>query len=513
MKQLLETLQRNGLLKAEQRELDGHKAGKSLVISGDGHSIYKRSLYRKDGVLYCIALVEGSKYLLLVSDKPIETELSGTSSEVDGVHFHLADLSVENAKHLHSLFPFTAPISLRDKKTTIGCGDRLGLATAGQLHAVAQYDVFPVLAQQSIRELTLTNRDFPQVVRDASFLVFQEGFERGYGADGDHLKTLDDIDVALDAGMPMITLDLTEVMHPEPANWSEDKIDSEFDKLDDSIAQHVLEKYAGKTFKLANSTVVFESLEAKKCALMYWGALEFTKEVDEHLGEKRGDQYDLEVSIDETTTPTLPSHHLFIASELQLRGVSVNSLAPRFIGQFQKGIDYIGKVEEFDTQFQVHCDIARAYGNYKVSIHSGSDKFSVYPSIGKFTQLRLHLKTAGTSWLEAVRVIAQTNPALFRTMLKKAFEYFPEATKLYYVTTDLDAIKELSAVSDRDLPEYLEEVNARQLLHITYGGLLNDPEVRPEFFRTLNEHETEHYAALEKHLGKHISLLGVEKLG
>lgn len=513
MKQLLDTLQRNGLLNADQGELDGHKAGKSPVITGDGHSIYKRSLYRKDGVLYCIVVVEGSKSLLLASDKPIETELSGTPSEVEGVHFHLADLSVENAKRLHSLFPFTAPISLRDKKTTIGCGDRLGLATAGQLHAVAQYDVYPVLAQQSIRELTLTNRDFPQVVKDATFLVFQEGFERGYGADGDHLKTLEDIDVALDAGMPMITLDLTEVMRPEPADWSEEKIDSEFDKLDDSIAQHVLEKYAGKTFKLANSTIVFESLEAKKCALMYWTALEFTKTVDEHLGEKRGDQYDLEVSIDETTTPTLPSHHLFIASELQLRGVSVNSLAPRFIGQFQKGIDYIGKVEEFDIQFRVHCDIARAYGNYKVSIHSGSDKFSVYPSIGKFTQLRLHLKTAGTSWLEAVRVIAQTNPPLFRTMLKKAFEYFPEATKLYYVTTDLDAIKDMSAVSDHDLPEYLEEVNARQLLHITYGGLLTDPEVRPEFFRTLNEHETEHYAALEKHLGKHIALLGAEKLG
>jgi hypothetical protein len=107
-----------------------------------------------------------------------------------------------------------------------------------------------------------------------------------------------------------------------------------------------------------------------------------------------------------------------------------------------------------------------------------------------------------------VRVIALTNPPLFRSMLAKAFEYFPEATKLYHVTTDLNAIKKSSEVSDASLPEYLDEPNARQLLHITYGGLLNDLEIRPEFFRTLNEHEVEHYAALERHIGKHIKLLG-----
>ncbi|HUZ16885.1 MAG TPA: tagaturonate epimerase family protein, partial [Spirochaetia bacterium] len=403
------------------------------------------------------------------------------------------------------------PISLRDKKTTIGCGDRLGLATPGHLRAANKFDCYPVLAQQSVRELTLTKRDFQSVARDVSFLVFQEGYERGYGSDGDHLKKMADIDLALEAGMPMITLDLTEVMHPDPASWSTAKIDSEFEKLDDSIAQPVLRMYAGKTFKLSSSTIVFGAEEVKRCTLMYWDMLEFTKQVDSHLKDKRGDQYDLEISIDETTTPTVPSHHLFIASELQNRGVVVNSLAPRFIGEFQKGIDYIGKVEEFDKQFMVHCDIARAYGNYKVSIHSGSDKFSVYPSIGKYTRERLHLKTAGTSWLEAMRVVARTNPALFRRMLAKAFDYFPEATKLYHITADIHQIRDAREVDDAHLDEYLNDSNSRQLIHITYGGLLNDPDLRSEFFRTLDEHEEEHYATIERHLTKHIELLGVER--
>ena len=511
MERIAAIVKREGLLQSEQRELDIQKGAPPLYLEEGGAKLYKRSLYARNGALYFIAKLDGVKSLFVASEKAVKGGFTGAAARFDGIHLLKADFSLENARVLRELFPFTAPISLRDKKTTIGCGDRLGLATPGHLRAANKFDCYPVLAQQSVRELTLTKRDFQSVARDVSFLVFQEGYERGYGSDGDHLKKMADIDLALEAGMPMITLDLTEVMHPDPASWSTAKIDSEFEKLDDSIAQPVLRMYAGKTFKLSSSTIVFGAEEVKRCTLMYWDMLEFTKQVDSHLKDKRGDQYDLEISIDETTTPTVPSHHLFIASELQNRGVVVNSLAPRFIGEFQKGIDYIGKVEEFDKQFMVHCDIARAYGNYKVSIHSGSDKFSVYPSIGKYTRERLHLKTAGTSWLEAMRVVARTNPALFRRMLAKAFDYFPEATKLYHITADIHQIRDAREVDDAHLDEYLNDSNSRQLIHITYGGLLNDPDLRSEFFRTLDEHEEEHYATIERHLTKHIELLGVER--
>ncbi len=479
-----------------------------LIAEGDAR-IYRASLRLRDGILYFIGAQGADKALYLCCPRTFSTDFKGTAATVGGLHLFRAALSTENARTLHSLFPFTAPVSLRERTTTIGCGDRLGLATPGHVRAIAGYDASPVLAQQSIRELTLTGRDYPGVVADASFMVFQEGYERGYGADGDHLKTIKDIDTALAAGMPMITLDLTEVMTPEPASWSAARIEEEFARLAADTKKHVLETYADRTIDLAGHAVAIPKLEAMRCALMYGRALDFSREVDQHLKKNRGNQYDLEISIDETTAPTLPAHHLFIASELLRRGVAVSSLAPRFIGEFQKGIDYIGDLAEFERQFAVHCAIAKARGNYKVSIHSGSDKFATYPAIGKHTGMRVHLKTAGTSWLEAVRVISWTNPVLFRRMLKTAFDCFPDATKLYHVTTNLKAIPAAETVPDADLERYVNAPDSRQLLHITYGGLLKDPGIRPDFFATLAANEERHYAALEKHIGRHVQLLGV----
>jgi hypothetical protein len=244
---------------------------------------------------------------------------------------------------------------------------------------------------------------------------------------------------------------------------------------------------------------------------MYGKALDFAAEVDRHLRKRRGEQYDLEISIDETTTPTLPAHHLFIAAELHRRGVAVTSMAPRFVGEFQKGIDYIGDLGEFEKQFAVHCAIARARGGYKISVHSGSDKFSVYPAVGRHTDMRLHLKTAGTSWLQAVRVISRANPPLFRRMLARAISCFPEATKLYHVAADPSAIPSAAGVPDGELEKYLDPKDSRQLLHITYGGLLDDPGIRADFFETLGANEELHYATVQEHMERHVRLLGVQR--
>jgi hypothetical protein len=246
---------------------------------------------------------------------------------------------------------------------------------------------------------------------------------------------------------------------------------------------------------------------------MYGRALDFAAEVDRHLRQRRGSAYDLEVSIDETTTPTLPSHHLFIAAELQRRGVAVTSMAPRFVGEFQKGIDYIGDLGEFEAQFAVHCAIARARGNYKISIHSGSDKFSVYPAIGRHTGMRLHLKTAGTSWLQALRVIVRANPPLFRRMLTRAIAWFPEAAKLYHVTADPAAIPAADGLPDGELERLLDAPDSRQVLHIAYGGLLDDPSLRDPFFSTLDAFEENHYTVVQEHIEKHVALLGVPRTG
>lgn len=349
------------------------------ILAQQGARIYVRSLNLKDGILYFIGVEESEKSLYLASEKSFASPFRGDESHDGGLYLLKAELSAENASLLHHFFPFTQPRSLRNERTTIGCGDRLGLATPGHLRAIEGYDAFPVLAQQSIRELTLTGRGYDRVVADATFLVFQEGYTRGYGADGDHLKTIKDIDVALAAKMPMITLDLTDFLAPRAAEMSAAKVDEVFEQVDPHLKAYIHENYEGKTFNVRGAAFVLDRTEARRCALMYWRALDFSRDVDRHLKEKIGSDYDLEISIDETTTPTLPSHHLFIARELLARHVIVNSLAPRFIGEFQKAIDYRGDIREFDKQLAEHCLIAKEHGNYKISIHSGSDKYSVFP--------------------------------------------------------------------------------------------------------------------------------------
>ena len=104
-----------------------------------------------------------------------------------------SSLTHDLAMFLRKQFPFTAPQSLKGKDATIGTGDRLGLANPAHIRAVREYDIFPVLAQQSIRELNFTKRTYDDVLDAATFAVFQEGYEDGFGFDGDHLKKIEEI--------------------------------------------------------------------------------------------------------------------------------------------------------------------------------------------------------------------------------------------------------------------------------------------------------------------------------
>jgi hypothetical protein len=510
MKEFLNVLLEQGLADAdaatvEQVKADAEAAGRRL-LGGPTAGIYPNSLHQSQGILYCVARNERGKSVLALAPQSAQFPFDGPVEQHDGYYMQRAEPGPQTARVLHELFPFTRPVSLRDKRTTIGMGDRLGMASAGQIRAARRYQVSPVLAQQSVRELKFTGRTFADVVADATFLVFQEGFEAGYGADGDHLKSIDQIDTALAERMPMITLDLTEVLVPDAANWSGDRLENAYKERPADFRSRVEREYAGQSFNLGNGvSVSISEEEAKRCAVMYGEALDFAVEVDQHLKAKTGNAYDLEVSIDETSSPTLPEHHLFIAREMEKREVSVNSVAPRFIGDFQKAVDYIGDPAEFERQFAVHCEIARSFGTYKISVHSGSDKFSVYPIIGRHTEGRFHLKTAGTSWLESIRVMAEKRPDLYRRIHRKAYDYFAEAKKQYAITTNVDAIRDLDEVGDEQLPSFLEDPNCRQLLHITYGGLLNDEELRQPFFTSLYQEEEAYndalYALFDKHLG------------
>jgi hypothetical protein len=480
------------------------------------NGIYLSSLRRKGDSLFCVRRNDESmsKTFVMISKAADAFPNFPGKREQEGKYaIAKSGLTHDLAQFLREEFPFTAPQSLKGKNATIGTGDRLGLANPAHIRAVREYDIFPVLAQQSIRELNFTKRTYNDVLDAATFAVFQEGYEDGFGFDGDHLKKIEEMTMALDCGATMITLDLSEVMNAKAATWSEDQLLAGYSKIPTDEAKHLEKEYLTQPFTLKDGTAIrFDKTELHRCCVMYRDAIRFAKEVYELLVSRRGEgNFDFEISIDETEAPTLPQHHLFIIKELIHNDIVVESLAPRFIGEFQKAIDYIGDLDDFERQFNVHCQIAKTYGNYKISIHSGSDKFSVYPAIGKWTEGRLHVKTAGTSWLEAVRVVAMKEPELYRQIHRIALNSYKEALKFYHITANFAKIKPLERMTDDELPEYLELPESRQLIHIIYGFVMQNTLLRKKLYDALYAHEELHYKLVREHIRKHITLLGRPK--
>ena len=467
-----------------------------------GFDIYEKSI-NKINSAEIFAAKENGKAFIVIAGKD---SLGFTAEEIganDSNKIFRAQMTHENACVLRKLFPWTAPVRGLRKPVSFGLGDRLGIATPGHIDLFEKNSVFPVFAQQSIRELNLTNRTYEDVLDAATFAVFREGYKKGFGADGDHLKTADDVKYALSLGFTMITLDCSE-------HIKNNITPSDLAPLSDNYKQ----KYLNKTFNIEGITLSFTENELKECIAIYSGAVVFAAGIYKQFFADGKYEADLEISIDETVSVTTPLQHFFTASELRDAGVSFATIAPRFCGEFQKGIDYIGDIAQFEKEIKVHAAIARHMG-YKLSIHSGSDKFSVFPFIGRETRGQFHVKTAGTNWLEAMRVTAKIDPALYREVHKYALVAFDEAKKYYHVTTDLSKIPDLLTIKDSDLPSLFENNDARQVIHITYGLILSKKNddgsfvFKDRLYKLWEENESEYRVALVKHIGKHLELLGV----
>jgi hypothetical protein len=207
--------------------------------------------------------------------------------------------------------------------------------------------------------------------------------------------------------------------------------------------------------------------------------------------------------------------HFFVSLQLREAGVDLYSVAPRFCGEFQKGIDYIGNLGQFRRELKAHQGIASHFG-YKLSVHSGSDKFSVFPSIGEETKGHVHVKTAGTNWLEAVRVIIHRDPGLYRELHMFALDHLAEARRYYHVTLDISRIPDVLTLRDDELDGLMSQDDARQLIHITYGLILQEKDesgayrFRDRIYRCLYENETLYSEFLREHIGNHLKALGLE---
>lgn len=475
------------------------KAMDALRELSPAAEIYPDSWIKEESAF--AAWLEEEDVLITAEDSGLNGVLTGGKSLGSGLTAY--PMNHENRLKVNQRLPFTNPVSLAADGRTFGLGDRLGLAGYAHLEVVKKHSVKPILAQQSMRELTLTNRTWDDVLDAAVWAVVKAGWRGGFGADGDHLKTEKDIRHALECGYSMITLDCSENLKTPPSDPAE--LEKAYQAIDETKRAAWEQEYVGNALAEKLGAAI-DKPALMRAAVAFGDAIPFITNIYRDIITQAGRRIDFEVSVDETPFETEPSTHFFVANELKKEKVVADSMAPRFVGEFQKAVDYIGNTGEFHESFRVHCAIAKEFG-YRISVHSGSDKFSIYPSVAELTEGKFHVKTAGTNWLEAVRVIASEEPALYRKIHQTALDCLEEAKKLYVVDCDTNKIKPLDQVEDKYLIEYLEQNDSRQLLHITYGSLF-DRGLKAPIYEALKKHRKEYEKVLDRHIGKHINLLG-----
>lgn len=432
--------------------------------------LYPNSLQRVGESTILLARRGTRRFLVVVGKKP--AKFRGRQIVVGGKKLHLCPADSGNLRVLVSLFPFLRP---RPSwlRPSVGFGDRLGLATPGHIRAARKLGVFPILAQQSARELERTGRSFREVLEDVMWAVFQEGYREGFGSDADHLTKLSQVREAARAGYTGFTLDPSPYIHPGG-------IDLRVVSLWSSPTE-LMRDYGTFTI-LPGFGLRFEKDEALLLATRFARALRFVQDAWKLLRDMVGD-FELELSLDESPQPTSPKEHFFFVRELKLRGIRVTSFAPKFPGRFEKAVDYEGDLKGLKRSLREHFLIAQHLGPYKLSLHSGSDKPSVYPLLTEFRPF--HVKTSGTSYLLSLEVVRRHEPALFQQIQELARKVYVREKKAY------------EGLVSAEPEEAGLEGRGKQVLHITYGPVLS------KFGRKIKEvliqHEEEFYSLMEGH--------------
>lgn len=488
-------------------------------------TLYPDSYVIHNDAAYWMQAASNGKQLAILArpENPALDLFHGESSAFQsGYALKICPTTHTNARALRNAIDWLTPKPL-GLATSAGTGDRLGLATPGHVRAFKAVggNIAPIFAQQSIREMQRTGRSPDDVMTDATFGTFEAGWRGGVGADADHLKVPADIDACVAAGFTFYTIDPGAHVDSEADTASPSIIQNKFDALPwkdlEITANDLHKRYVGRRIQLESCAITLDELSILRAAAKYGKAIAHVALMYRHLAAKNI-PCELEVSVDETETPTTHAEHIYVASELKRLGVRWVSLAPRYIGRFEKGVDYIGDpstspgqaVEEFEKDFAIHAEIARKFGPYKLSIHSGSDKFSVYPATMRQTRGLAHLKTAGTSYLEALRTIAAFDPGFFRAIYIFARERYETDRASYHVSAQLARAPKPESLTDADLPGLLDQFDAREILHVTFGSVLTTKKSNGQFlfyddFMSLLRAHPEAYAEnLKTHFIKHL---------
>jgi hypothetical protein len=456
-----------------------------------------------EGTTYGLAYRQADRTRYLTIQRDTQTSFSGDPHG----NILLCPLTPANAAALRDRLPWLNPSPL-GLHTSAGFGDRLGVATPGHVKAAERYPgIAPIFAQQSVRENARTGRTPQQVIDDAMWGLFQMGWRAPWGADADHLKTPEDADTFIDAGYTFFTIDPGAHVDNDAHTAPPDVVRAKFaalpwDALDDT-PEAMCNRYCQQTFAVGDFTLAFDRETLERAAAKYGRAIAHTAMMYRHIAARMGSRpFDLEVSVDETETPTSPEEHLFVALELRRLGVQWVSLAPRFVGHFEKGVDYIGDLDTFTATFARHAAVARTAGPYKISLHSGSDKFSIYAIAARLTGGLVHLKTAGTSYLEALRTVAQVAPAFFREVFAFCIGRYETDRATYHVSAQLAKVPAPESLTDAELPGLLDQFDARQVLHVTFGSVLDT--YRDPLMALLDEHAAVYETLLDQHFQRQL---------
>jgi hypothetical protein len=417
----------------------------------------------------------------------------------------------------------TQPVTL-GLAPSFGFGDRTGLATPGHVAAMNRSGagIEPIFPQQSIREMTRTSRTPSQVMNDALQGMLSAGWRGRTGADADHLKKFEDVDVTSAVGFTFFTIDPSEHVDPHADNYDAATLATKFAAL--AADMPWVKKYQGQTITLANGTKIeFTEAACQRAAVKYGKAIQHALSMADYIRKvttAAGRDHEIELSVDETEQPTTLAEHYIIADQCLAGGMKLVSLAPRFLGDFEKGVDFKGDLAALDRSLNDHAAIARQLGPYKLSLHSGSDKLSMYTQFAKATRGQFHVKTAGTSYLEAIRVAARHDESLFRQIIDFARSRYDIDKATYHVSATLASAPPASEVSDiRTLEQYYLELwsdvpagrgftnPGRQILHCTFGSTLNHPELGPQLKQLLKEHQATYTEVLADHFARHLDAL------
>ena len=406
---------------------------------------------------------------------------------------------------------------------SFGFGDRIGLATPGHVAAMQRSGagIEPIFPQQSIREMTRTQRTARQVMDDALNGARAAGWEGRIGADADHLKTPDDVNVTAAVGFTFFTIDPSDDVDQKADDYDASALQEKFAACRDDAPWY--DGYLGKSIALPNGTTIELTEEAcMRAAVKYGRAIRKALALGDHIRsvhEAKGLDYEIELSVDETDQPTTLAEHYIIADQCLKGGMKLVSLAPRFIGELEKGVDYKGDVAALEASLNDHAAIAELLGPYKLSLHSGSDKLSMYGALARATKGRFHVKTAGTSYLEALRVVARHEEDLFRRIVQFGRERYDVDKATYHVSatnaavpegTDLDAkrLEQVYLECWADVPQGVGFTEpGRQILHCTFGSTLTDPELGPAVRSVLEAHPDTYTEVLADHFSRHLEAL------